>query len=91
MKGKQLAANTEVKNHLVGAIIQTVVCMPAGIIPLVYACKVNSKLAQGDVAGAQEASKKAKFWLNLTSIIFGALIFLYILASVVNQGQSGNY
>lgn len=105
--GRQSApvAKGEIKSHMVGAIVQTVVCVPAGIVPLIYACKVNSKLAQGDIAGAQEASKKAKFWLNLTTAIFGAIIILWILMSAVGpvlskahkraqqqrQEQSGNY
>ena len=42
--------------------IKAVICLPAGIVPLIYACKVNNKLAQGDIAGAQAASKKAKLW-----------------------------
>lgn len=78
----------EIKNHLVGAILQTVVCIPAGIVPLIYACKVNSKLAQGDVVGAQEASRKAKFWLNLTTAIFGAIIILWILMAALGPAVS---
>ena len=98
-------ARGEIKSHMVGAILQTVVCIPAGIVPLIYACKVNSLLAQGDIAGAQEASKKAKFWINLGTAIVGALIILWILAAAVGpavskaqkraqhqyQEQSGNY
>ena len=49
---------------------------------------MNSKLAQGDIAGAQEASKKAKFWLNLTTIIFGAIIVLGIVSSAVKSTKS---
>ena len=79
------AANVEVKSHMVGAILQTIVCIPAGIVPLIYACKVNSKLCQGDIAGAQEASKKALFWLNLTTIIFGAIIVLIIVNNVIRN------
>ena len=83
----------EIKNHIVGAIVLLVFCivlslgipipfvliLPLGIITMVKSCKVNPKLAQGDVAGAQEASKKAKFWVKLTSAILGALIILSIL------------
>ena len=88
--GRQPAqvAQGEIKNHMVGAILQTVVCIHAGIDPLIYACKVNSTLAQGDVAGAQEASKKAKIWLNLTTIIFGAIIVLAIVANAVESTKT---
>lgn len=82
--GKQVARNVEVKNHMVGAILQLVVCLPAGIIPLIYANKVNSRLAQGDVAGAQEASKKAKFWINLGTWVVGTVIVLWIVLGAMN-------
>ena len=72
------ASNAVVKNHMVKAILQTLVCAPAGIIPLIYACKVNKKLAQGDIAGAQAASKKASLWLNITTAVFAPLIVLII-------------
>ena len=88
--GRKVApvTNGEINSHMVGAIIQTVVCVPAGIVPLIYACKVNSKLAQGDIVGAQEASKKAKFWLNLTTAIFGSIIILLILMSALGPAVS---
>ena len=85
--GRQAApvAKGEVKSHMFGAILQLVICLPAGIIPLMYACKVNSKLAQGDIAGAQEASKKALLWINITTAVFGTLIVLSILINVLSQ------
>jgi hypothetical protein len=36
--------------------------MPFGIVSIVYAAQVNSKLAVGDYAGAMDASQKAKTW-----------------------------
>jgi len=86
--GKPATSTGEVKSHMVWAILQTVVCIPAGVVPLIYACKVNSKLAQGDIAGAQEASKKAKFWLKLTTIIFGAIILLYMFLAAIGPAVS---
>jgi len=70
---------------MAGAIIQLVVCLPAGIVPLMYACKVNSKLAQGDIAGAQEASKKALLWINIGTAVFGTLIVLGILINLLSN------
>jgi len=94
--GRQPAqvAQGEIKNHMVGAIVLLVFCivlslgipipfvliLPLGIITMVKSCKVNPKLAQGNVTGAQEASNKAKFWVKLTSAILGALIILYIVS-----------
>ena len=73
----------EVKSHMLGAILQLVICVPAGIVPLIYACKVNQRLAQGDIVGAQEASKKALFWINVGTAIVGTLIVLWLIGNVV--------
>jgi hypothetical protein len=52
-----------VPNCLVPAILVTLCCcLPFGIPAIVYAGQVNGKLAAGDVAGAQEASRKAQMW-----------------------------
>ena len=79
--GKPATSTGEVKSHMVWAILQTLVCIPAGVVPLIYACKVNSKLAQGDIAGAQAASKAANGWI-IANVIVGLLggLFYFILA-----------
>jgi hypothetical protein len=52
-----------VPNYLVPAILVTLCCcLPFGIPAIVYAGQVNGKLSAGDVAGAQEASRKAQMW-----------------------------
>ena len=78
-------AREEVKSHMVGAILNLVICLPAGIVPLIYACKVNNKLAQGDIAGAQAASKKAKLCLNISTAVFGVLIVLYLIGTIAQK------
>lgn len=83
--GNQNIPKDAIKSHLVGAILQLIVCIPAGIVPLIYACKVNSKLIQGDIAGAQEASKKAKFWINLGTAIVGTLIIISIIVNAISK------
>ena len=60
---------TSVPNYLVPAIISAVCCFPLGIISIIFAAQVNGKVTSGDMAGALDASKKAK----LFSIIFIAL------------------
>lgn len=53
----------EVKNYLVQSILVTLCCcVPAGIVAIIYAAQVNTKLAAGDVAGAQESSRQARLW-----------------------------
>lgn len=59
----------KVPNYLIPAILSALCCFPLGIISIIFAAQVNGKVASGDVAGALDASKKAK----LFSIIFIAL------------------
>ncbi|MGH8075852.1 MAG: CD225/dispanin family protein [Lysobacter sp.] len=59
-----------IPNHLAWAIVSMIVsfCMCCfvggipGIVAIVYAAQVNSKLDQGDEAGARRASDNAKTW-----------------------------
>ena len=63
-----------VPNHMVGAILTTLFCcVSGGIIAIVYASQVNTKLAQGDIAGAQAASRTANGWI-IANVIFGLII-----------------
>lgn len=83
--GKSLAPATEqVPNHMVGAILTTLFCCQVGgIIAIIYAAQVNSKLARGDVAGAQAASKTASTWITV-NIITGLIIsIIYIFCVAV--------
>lgn len=55
--------NVQVDNYLVPAILTTAFCcLPFGIVAIVYAAQVNSKLAAGDLAGATASSTSAKNW-----------------------------
>lgn len=65
-----------VPNYLVHSILTTLCCcLPFGIVALVFSSQVNSKLAMGDVAGAQAASRSARTWVIVafvSGIISGA-------------------
>jgi len=53
----------KLQNYLVPSILVTLCCcLPAGIVGIVYAAQVNTKLAAGDVAGAQESARLARIW-----------------------------
>lgn len=72
-QGPPLPAGVSVPNYLVQAILTTIFCcLPFGIVSIIYAAQVNSKLAIGDVVGAMAASKSAKTWAWVS---FGIGIF----------------
>lgn len=53
----------QIPNYLVQSILVTLCCcLPLGVVAIIFAAQVNSKLAAGDIAGAQEASRKAKMF-----------------------------
>lgn len=75
-----------VPNYLVQSILVTLFCcLPLGIVAIVFAAQVNSKLSLGDFYGAQEASNKAKMWcwwsfgLGLAGIVI-YFVFVVLMA-----------
>ena len=79
-----IASNAQVPNHMVGAILSTVFCcLIGGIIAIVYASQVNTKLALGDIAGAQAASKAANGWIiaNVIVGLLGGLAYILLVAA----------
>ena len=83
--GTSVASATEqVPNHMVGAILTALFCCQiGGIVAIVYAAQVNTKLARGDIEGARAASKTANTWI-MVSIITGVLlgvIYAFICAA----------
>ena len=84
-------------NHLVWAILSTIFCcLPLGIASIVFSAQVNSKYAAGDVAGAQEASDKARkfaLWATIAGVVLGILyILLVVVLGVVGSSiDTTNY
>lgn len=84
----------EIPNYLIPAILSTVFCcMPLGVVSIIFATQVNSKVASGDAAGAMESSRKAKMFMMI-AIGLGALtwiiavvcwIFVFGMAAVSNM------
>ena len=50
-------------------------CLPFGVVGIVFAAQINTKLAAGDYLGATESAKKAKMW---SWIGFGLGLFVMI-------------
>jgi len=74
------AIGTTVPNYLWQAILCTLCCcLPGGIVAIVYASQVNSKLLEGDYAGAIIASNNAKTWCWVSFAVGMLIGFLYFL------------
>lgn len=75
-------------NYLVWAIISVFLCWPLAIPAIVFSTQVNTKWAQGDVAGAQNASSKAKtfsLWATILGAI-GIILYVVLIAAGVMAG-----
>jgi len=71
-----------IPNYLWQSIVVTLCCcLPLGVVGIIFAAQVNTKLAQGDIAGARDASQKAKMF---TLIGFGIGLVIIILSFVFN-------
>ena len=64
----------KVPNYLVPAIISALCCFPLGIISIIFAAQVNSKVTAGDLTGALDASRKAKMF-SYIFIILGLVLW----------------
>lgn len=90
-----------VPNYLVWAILITIaslcVCCIVGTIPgvvaIVFATQVNSKLSAGDRAGAEQASRNAKLWCWITTglCIFGLLLTIGMRVAGYDNTYWQNY
>src|SRR5258706_4229099 len=69
-----------VPNNLVLAILSIFCCWPLAIAAIIFATQVNSKLAAGDIAGAQEASAKAK---KFSYIAIGIGLVCYVILGLI--------
>lgn len=84
----------DIPSYLWQSIVVTLCCcLPFGIVAIIYAAQVKSKLGVGDVTGAQEASGKAKMWcwigfgVGLVVNLIGAVIQFMAIAAA---GAGGN-
>jgi predicted secreted protein len=71
-------------NHLVWAILSTLFCcLPLGVVSIVFAAQVNGKWNGGDVAGARDASNKARtfaLWSTIIGVVVGVLYVILVVA-----------
>jgi hypothetical protein len=87
-------ATSDVSNYLIPAILSTIFCcMPLGVVSIIFATQVNGKVASGDVAGAMEASKKAKMFmfiavgLGVLTWVCAIVIWIFVLGAAAVGGN----
>jgi len=84
------APQVAIPNYLWQSIVVTLFCCwPLGIPAIVFAAKVEGMVARGDIAGAREASDKAKMWC-WWSFGSGLLVIVAYIAFIVIAAASGN-
>lgn len=78
-----------VPNHMVKAIVSIFFCTILGIIAIVFASQVNTKLAAGDLTGAQQSANTANTCATIglvlgivISVLYCILIVTGVLAGV---------
>jgi hypothetical protein len=82
------AGTTNVPNYLVPAILSVFCCWPLSIVAIIFAAQVNGKVASGDIAGAVDASKKAKLFSFIAIGIGLAVGLIYVLLMFLGVGLS---
>ena len=86
-----------VPNYLVPAIISIFCCWPLAIPAIIFATQVNGKVAAGDVAGAQDASKKAKMFsfiaigLGIAGYLIIGLFYGVAIIAALSGGSNSNF
>lgn len=68
------------------SIVAMLLCLPSGIVSIVYANQVDKFWAAGNVAGAQTASKNARTWM-IISIALGFILLMMVAASASGSGS----
>ncbi|MCE5254479.1 MAG: CD225/dispanin family protein [Actinomycetia bacterium] len=81
--GGGYGAVPNIPSYLGWAIAVLILCFwPTGIVAVVYASRVGNRLAVGDIAGAQDASRKARIWCWVSFGLAVAGVVLAILVSI---------
>ncbi|KAF1015107.1 MAG: hypothetical protein GAK31_02595 [Stenotrophomonas maltophilia] len=83
---------------IIGTVLSFVVCclscfsLPAlatGIVAIVFGSKVNTLLAEGDVTGAQAASRTARIWMWVTYGILVLAVLVFVVSLFLMGGVDG--
>jgi len=91
-RGVGMPAGPAPPNYLTQAILVTLFCcLPAGIVAIVKASQVNGLWNNGDLAGAQAASRSARQW-GLASLLIGlAVIAVYAMVALAADSSDTSF
>jgi 4-amino-4-deoxy-L-arabinose transferase-like glycosyltransferase len=68
------------ENWLVEAILVTLLCcLPFGVVGIIFAAQVNTKVQAGDSEGAEKARRDAAKWTKIGFWAGLAVIILYLV------------
>lgn len=77
-----------IPSYLAHSILVTLFCcVPFGIVAIVYAAQVSSKLAAGDYQGAMNASNSAKMWCWIAFALWFVPAGIWIIAALSGHGE----
>src|SRR5215813_8167901 len=82
-----------VPNYMVPAIISIFCCWPLAIAAIIFAAKVNGQVAAGDLAGAQDSSKKAKLFSFIAigiGLVGWILVFIFYGVAIIAALSGGS-
>ena len=82
------------QNYLVWAILTTLFCcLPLGVVSIIFAAQVDGKWNSGDVAGAQNASDKARLFAIISAAagVVAGVAYLIFVVAVLGTGSTLNY
>lgn len=77
-------------DYLIAAIISTICCcLPFGIAAIVYALKIDTAVAVGNMADAQRFAKISRNWIiasvAIGVIVLGGYTILYATGNISSQ------
>lgn len=76
---EQVSEYDRPSTYLAWAIISTILCWPFGIPAIVFAARVNRLWSEGYYDDARNASRKAKTWALVATILGGVFLVIYII------------
>ncbi len=76
-----------IDTYMLPAILCTIFCCaPFGVVAIVYAAQVKTKIEEGDLQSAMNASRKARKWYRVSVFTMLGFLSLYTLFVLLTIG-----